>query len=134
MYKPESVLENEIHKILWDFEVQTDHLILARRPNLVIINKRTCHIVYLAISANDRMKNLKKDMYSDLAKTLRKLWNMKAMVIQFVVGMIGKGTERVGNQRMNQDYNIVETRQNSKETWELAFSQTPMKDYQLMMV
>ena len=25
MYKPESVLENETHKILWDFEIQTDY-------------------------------------------------------------------------------------------------------------
>ena len=24
---PESVLENETHKILWDFEIQVDHLI-----------------------------------------------------------------------------------------------------------
>ena len=30
MHKPESVLENKTHKILWDFEVQTDHLIPAR--------------------------------------------------------------------------------------------------------
>ena len=38
MHKPESVLENETHKILWDFEIQTDHLIPARRPDLVLIN------------------------------------------------------------------------------------------------
>ena len=31
MYKLESALENEIHKILWDFEMQTDHSNLARR-------------------------------------------------------------------------------------------------------
>ena len=38
IYKPESVLENETHKDLWDFEIQTDHQISARRPNLVIVN------------------------------------------------------------------------------------------------
>ena len=32
MHKPKSVLENETHKILWNFEIQTDHLISARRP------------------------------------------------------------------------------------------------------
>ena len=37
MRNPESVLENETRKILWDFDVQTDHLISARHPNLVII-------------------------------------------------------------------------------------------------
>ena len=29
MHNPISVLENETHKLLWDFEIQTDHLILA---------------------------------------------------------------------------------------------------------
>ena len=27
------------HKLLWDFSIQTDHLIPARRPDLTIINK-----------------------------------------------------------------------------------------------
>ena len=39
MPKPESVLENEMRKIPWDFETQTDHLILARKPDLDITNK-----------------------------------------------------------------------------------------------
>ena len=33
MHKPASVLENEMHKILWDFVIQTDHQISARRRN-----------------------------------------------------------------------------------------------------
>ena len=40
MYKPESAQENETYKILWDFEIQTDHLISARRPDIVIILKK----------------------------------------------------------------------------------------------
>ena len=36
----ESILENEMHTLLWDFEKQTDHLITARRPNLVIVKKK----------------------------------------------------------------------------------------------
>ena len=27
MHKPESVQEKETHKILWDFEKQTDHVV-----------------------------------------------------------------------------------------------------------
>ena len=30
MHNPESVLKNEMHKLLCDFEIQTDHQILAR--------------------------------------------------------------------------------------------------------
>ena len=37
MHNPESVFENETHQVLWDFEIQTDHLISARKPNPVII-------------------------------------------------------------------------------------------------
>ena len=45
MHNPESILENETHKVLWNFEVQTDHLISARQQDLVRVNKkkkRTC--------------------------------------------------------------------------------------------
>ena len=34
------VLENDMHKLLWDFDIQTDHLISGRRPDLIIINKK----------------------------------------------------------------------------------------------
>ena len=40
MHNPEPVLENDTHKLLWDFDIQADHLISARRPDLIIINKK----------------------------------------------------------------------------------------------
>ena len=40
MQKPELVLKNKSHEILWDFEIQMDHLIPVRRPHL---EKITCH-------------------------------------------------------------------------------------------
>ena len=36
MHYTTSVLENETYKLLWDFKIQTDHLISARRPDLII--------------------------------------------------------------------------------------------------
>ena len=33
VHKPESIRKKETHKILWDFETQTDHLILTIRPD-----------------------------------------------------------------------------------------------------
>ena len=39
MHNP-AVLENDTHKLLWDFDIHTDHLISARRPDLIIINKK----------------------------------------------------------------------------------------------
>ena len=40
MHNPAPVLENDIHKLLWDLNIQTDHLISTRRPDLIIINKK----------------------------------------------------------------------------------------------
>ena len=57
MYKPESLLENETHKLLWDFEIQTDHLILTRRPDLERVKKKKkkiYRIVDVAVPADQR--------------------------------------------------------------------------------
>ena len=40
MHNPAPVLENDSHKILWDFNIRMDHLIPARRPDIIIINKK----------------------------------------------------------------------------------------------
>ena len=40
MHKPESVLDNETRKIRCDYETQIDHLLLDRKPDLVIITKK----------------------------------------------------------------------------------------------
>ena len=40
MHKPEYFLENEMLKMLLDFQIQIDHPIVARRSDLVLINKK----------------------------------------------------------------------------------------------
>ena len=72
------VLENDKHKLLWDSDIHTDHLISARRPDLIIISKRKriCQIVDFAGPADHRIKLKeceKKDKYLDLARELKKL-------------------------------------------------------------
>ena len=92
-HKPESVLENEVHKILWDFEIQTDHLIPARRPDLVVINKKqkTCRLVDFSVLADHKVKSKeseKKDKYLDLAREQKTLWNIGVTVKPIVIGML----------------------------------------------
>ena len=43
------------HKILRDFEIETEHLISIRKPNLALINKKTktCLRVDFAVRANN---------------------------------------------------------------------------------
>ena len=82
MHNPPPFLENDSRKHLLDFNIQTDPLIPASRPDLIIINKRKriSKIVDFAVPADHRI-NLKeiekKDKYLDLASELKKLWNMK---------------------------------------------------------
>ena len=98
IHNPAPVLENETHKLLWDFNIQTDHLIPARRANLIIINKeeRICKIVDFAVPADYRI-NLKecekKDKYLDFARELKKLWNMKMTIVPIVIGAFGTITK-----------------------------------------
>ena len=40
MHNPAPTLENDTHKLVWDFNIQTDQLIPARRPDLMIINNK----------------------------------------------------------------------------------------------
>ena len=79
MQKPSPVLENNTQKLLRDFGIHTDHFISARRPDLMIINKkkkkRTCKIVDFAVPADHRIKLKeceKKDKYLDFARELKK--------------------------------------------------------------
>ena len=39
-HQPEIVLESNDYKLLWDYNIQTDHQISARRPDLVVIITR----------------------------------------------------------------------------------------------
>ena len=94
MHNPAPVLENNTHKLLWDFDIDTDHLISARIPDLIIINKekRTCEIIDFAVPADHRIKLKeceKKDKYLDLAMELKKLWNMQVTIIPIVIGAFG---------------------------------------------
>ena len=55
MHNPVPVLENESHKLLWDFNIQTDHLIPDTRPDLIIINKKKREFVKLSTSLSRRI-------------------------------------------------------------------------------
>ena len=66
MYSLKSVLEDETHTLLWDFEIQSGHLIQARRPDQEIAKKKQkntqkekkkqiCRIMDFAIPADHRL-------------------------------------------------------------------------------
>ena len=107
VYTQQSICLGEWHaQLLWDIDIQTDHLISARRPDLIVINnnkkKGTCKIVDFAVPADHWIKlkeGEKKDKYLDLAKELKKkLWNMKVIVFGAfgtVIKGLSKGLENL---------------------------------------
>ena len=57
MCKPESRQENDTHKILRDFEVQTDPPIPDTRPDVVMINKgKRNYQVDFVVPEDNRLK------------------------------------------------------------------------------
>ena len=62
-HEPEGVSENKDYKILWDFSIQTDHVIEARRPDLVVVDKkdRSCKIIDFAVPRDSRIEEKEKD-------------------------------------------------------------------------
>ena len=83
MHNPASVLENDTHKLLQDFDIQMDYLISARSPNFIIISKKKkkkkkmkiYKIVDFAVPADHGIKLKeceKKDKYLDFARELKK--------------------------------------------------------------
>ena len=101
-HEPESVLENEDYKILWNFSIQTDHVIEAWRPDLVVVDKkeRSCKILDFAVSGDSRIEEKEKDKiekYQDLGRELQKIWNVKVKIIPLVVGSLGAVPKQFGN-------------------------------------
>ena len=152
MHNLESVLENETHKLFWDFQIQMDYLISARRPDLVIINKKmsTCRIVDFAVPADHRVKlkeSKKKDKYLDLARGLKKLEHESDSDINCYLctwhshQRIDTGTGGLGGKRMSgyqPNYNIVKIDQNTEKSpgdlRKIAVTHTQGKSHRLTLV
>ena len=101
-HERESVLESEDYKILWDFSIQTDHVIEARRPDLVVVDKkrRTCKIIDFVVPGDSRIEEKekeKKEMYQDLRRELQKIWNVRVKIIPLVVGSLCAIPKHFGN-------------------------------------
>ena len=57
---------------------------------------RICKIVDFAVPADHRInlkESEKKDKYLDLAREMKKLWNMKVMIVPIVIGALGTITK-----------------------------------------
>jgi len=74
----EPVIETQSVKILWDMNIQTDHVIEHRRPDIVVVDKdkKRALLIDIAVPADARVEEKeqeKMDRYQDLARKLKRL-------------------------------------------------------------
>ena len=97
-HRAEKVTETDEVKILWDFHVQSDHMIEHCRPDILLVNKKTnsAKIVDIAVPGDTRIKTKEEDKiltYQDLKREIKKLWNLRSVkVVPIVVGALGAVT------------------------------------------
>ena len=122
MHNPESALENEMHKILWDFEIKTHHFISARRQGLPIVNNKkkenlpNCGLCRSGRPQGKTERKWKEREVPRSYKTTEKIWNMKVTVIP--IGSSALGTVTKG---------LVQGLENSEiRGWEEAIQTTAL--------
>ena len=113
--RAEKVSENKKVKLFWDFNVFTDRVIEARRPDIMVLNQGTkeCLIVDIAVAGDTRV-NTKEDekieKYRELCRELWRLWGVKCRVVPVVVGALGTIPTRLSAHLKMLDINLsIET-------------------------
>ena len=92
-HEPESAAENENFKILWDFTIQCDHMIEAKRPEIVIVDKvkNKTMIIDMTIPGETRECNKEREKIeknSLLKDKIARLWQMKKVAVAGTLGTI----------------------------------------------
>ena len=88
---PEKVRESEDVKIFWDFNIQTDHVIENRRPDVLSLTRMRGHAIDIAEPGDSEVESKEKKIqkYQDLTRELRKFWKVGVKVVPVVVGALG---------------------------------------------
>ena len=100
-HKPVSEVENDGVKILWSFNIQIDHAIQHRKPNVVMLYKteRKCHLIDIAVPGDKRIElkeQEKVDIYSELRTEGKNILNFSQLVvIPVVIGALGVTSKRL---------------------------------------
>ena len=84
--------ENEVIKILWDFQIRTDRHLEHNIPDIVLIERRNVGIIYIAIPGDARAENKeleKTNKYRDLAIETSHLWKKHTSVVPVVTRILG---------------------------------------------
>ena len=92
---PERVVENKEVKVLWDIDVQCDNVMEAKRPDIILIDKKQPKRIIIdnAVPADVRVgekEREKMEKYHDLKREIGRLWELKMVeVLPVVIGALG---------------------------------------------
>ena len=87
-------MENIEVKILWDFNVEADHVIVHRQPDIVVLEKKEkkALLIDIAVPGDVRVEEKEEEKvtkYQCLAREVKRLWQLKNVnVILIVVGTL----------------------------------------------
>ena len=85
---------------MWDFSIQTDHVIETRGQDLVVVDKkrRTCKIIVdFAFPGDSRIQGEGERKDQDLRRELQKIWNVRVRIISLVVSSLGAISKQFRN-------------------------------------
>ena len=131
-YEHESqiVTDKDDIRILWDMPTQTDREIKAKRPDIVVKNKKakSCLLVEMSIPTerNTSVKVTEKlSKYKDQEIEIERIWGVKAIPISIVIGKPNPGTckerdEEIHPTDTGQHQNTRATEDHT--TWNIAYN------------
>ena len=90
----ESVIENDIAKILWDVCIQVDRQIEHRRPDIVVMEKNTNKYLIIDVAGpvdNNLIlkRNEKLNKYSELRLEMARMWDKETLIVPIIIGALG---------------------------------------------
>ena len=92
---PEGFVEIDDIRLIWNINIQFDNLIEARRPDLILMDKKgkSCILIDIAVPGDCRVceKEIEKiEKYQNLKRELKRFWSLKKVeVVPVVVGALG---------------------------------------------
>ena len=85
-HRAAAVLESDDVKILWDFNIWCDRKIEARRPDIVVVEKKNSEtkLIDITIPGDLRVRDREAEKiqkYQDLVVEVNRMWKTRARVI-----------------------------------------------------
>ena len=92
---PEGVVEDDDVKLIWDINIQCDNVIEARRPDLILVDKKAKSYIIIGVAIPGDCRIHEKEIekigkYQKLKRELKRLWSLKKFeVVPVVVEALG---------------------------------------------